>query len=144
MDMSQAKTGDTVQVHYTGRLSDGSQFDSSDGREPIQFEVGQGQVIPGFENEVVGLSVGDTKTFTIPAAEAYGLHREDWVVKVPRDQMPAQLELEEGRQLQVKQESGDVAVVTITGLTETEVTLDANHPLAGQDLTFDIELVAIV
>lgn len=142
--MSAAKSGDLVQVHYTGRLDDGTQFDSSSGRDPLEFRIGDGQVIPGFETGVVGLAVGDSKTFTIPAEEAYGAHRPDWVIDVPRDQMPDHLDLEVGGQLQLKQESGQVTVVTITELSDDQVTLDANHPLAGQDLTFDVELVAII
>jgi peptidylprolyl isomerase len=142
--VSQAKSGDTVQVHYTGRLSDGSEFDSSAGGQPLEFMIGGGQVIPGFEDGIIGLSVGQSKTITIPADQAYGPHHADWVVTVPLERMPEQIALEEGRQLQIKQENGETAVVTITRLSETEVTLDANHPLAGQDLTFDVELVAIV
>ncbi len=142
--MSQAKTGDTVQVHYTGRLSDGSEFDSSSGGDPLQFEIGRGQVIPGFEDGVIGLAVGQSKTFTISAEQAYGPHNAEWVVTVPRDQIPDQIVLEEGRQLRLRQENGEAAVVTIAQVTADEVTLDANHPLAGQDLTFEIELVAIV
>jgi peptidylprolyl isomerase len=143
-ELSQAKSGDTVQVHYTGRLNDGSQFDTSSGGEPLQFEIGGGQVIPGFEDGVVGLTVGQSKTFTIPADQAYGPHHDDWVVKVPRERIPDQVVLEEGRQLQIRQENGEAAVVTIVQVTDSEVTLDANHPLAGQDLTFEIQLVAIV
>jgi len=142
--LSEAKSGDVVQVHYTGRLDDGTQFDSSSGRDPLEFRIGDGQVIPGFEAGVVGLAVGDSKTFTIPAADAYGAHRSDWVVDVPRDQMPTHLDLTVGGQLQLKQDSGQVTVVTITEVTDDQVTLDANHPLAGQDLTFEVESVAII
>lgn len=140
--MQQAKQGDTVRVHYTGRLGDGSEFDSSRGREPLEFEVGGGQVIAGFDEAVGGMSVGESKTVTIPAAEAYGARREEMVLTVGRDQFPPDLDPEVGQQLQMAQ-GNQVAIVTVTDVAEDAVTLDANHPLAGQDLTFDLELVSI-
>ena len=140
--MEQARDGDTVRVHYTGRLDDGTVFDSSHGREPLEFTVGAGQVIPGFEEAVSGMSPGEEKTVTIPANEAYGSRREEMVVRVPRERFPDHIQPQPGQQLQMVQ--GDqVAVVKVLEATGEEVTLDANHPLAGQDLTFDLRLEEI-
>ncbi|HEX8273097.1 MAG TPA: peptidylprolyl isomerase [Longimicrobiaceae bacterium] len=141
--MAQAKSGDTVRVHYTGRLDDGSVFDSSEGREPLEFVLGAQQVIPGFEEAVDGLSPGEARTVDIPADRAYGPRREEMVLTVGRDQFPDEIRPEVGQQLQMSQD-GQVAIVTIIGVSEREVTLDANHPLAGKDLTFDVQLVEIV
>lgn len=141
--MAQAKSGDTVRVHYTGRLDDGSVFDSSEGREPLEFVLGAQQVIPGFEEAVDGLSPGEERTVDIPADRAYGPRREEMVLTVGRDQFPDEIRPEVGQQLQMSQD-GQVAIVTVTGVSDREVTLDANHPLAGKDLTFDVQLVEIV
>lgn len=141
--MAQAKLGDTVRVHYTGKLEDGTVFDSSKGGTPLEFTLGSGQIIPGFEQAVLGMSPGDSKTETIPVDQAYGEHREDMVVVVDRAQMPNDLEPEIGQQLQIQQPSGQAIPVVITDISDAEITLDANHPLAGEDLTFDIELVDI-
>ena len=141
--MAQAKNGDTVRVHYTGRLDDGSVFDSSRGREPLEFVLGARQVIPGFEEAVDGLAPGQERTVNIPADRAYGPRREEMVLTIGRDQFPDDIQPEVGQQLQMSQD-GQVAIVTITGVSDREVTLDANHPLAGKDLTFDVELVEIV
>lgn len=141
--MAQAKSGDTVRVHYTGRLDDGSVFDSSEGREPLEFVLGAQQVIPGFEEAVDGLSPGEERTVDIPADRAYGPRREEMVLTVGRDQFPDEIRPEVGQQLQMSQD-GQVAIVTIIGVSDAEVTLDANHPLAGKDLTFDVQLVEIV
>ena len=141
--MTQAKTGDTVKVHYTGTLTDGSTFDSSQGRDPLEFSVGGGQVIAGFDDAVSGLEIGESITINIPAEKAYGPYQEEMTQTVGRDQFPPDLELKEGVQLQVPQENGQPAAVTIKKLTDKEVTLDANHPLAGKDLNFEIELVEI-
>lgn len=141
--MAQAKSGDTVRVHYTGRLEDGSVFDSSRGREPLEFVLGAHQVIPGFEEAVDGLSPGEERSVNIPVDRAYGPRREEMMLSVPRDQFPDEIRPEVGQQLQMSQD-GQVAVVTVTGVTEAEVTLDANHPLAGKALTFDVQLVEIV
>lgn len=138
----QAQTGDTVRVHYTGRLDDGSVFDSSRDREPLEFTLGEGQVIAGFDSAVTGMSPGQTETVTIPADEAYGEKREDLVFAVPREQLPPEITPEVGMQLQMQQ-GQQVAVVTITRVEPSQVTIDANHPLAGKDLTFDLELVEI-
>lgn len=141
--MAQAKMGDTVAVHYTGRLTDGTVFDSSAGQEPLEFAIGSGNVIPGFEQAVIGMNLGDSKTTTIPADEAYGPYYEERVLVVDRQQIPAELPVEIGSQLQIQQQDGMAIPVIVTDVTESEVVLDANHPLAGEDLTFEIELVAI-
>ena len=141
--MSTAKNGDVVKVHYTGKLDDGTVFDSSREREPLSFELGQGQVIPGFEKAVLGTSVGESKSVRVPVDEGYGPHREQMVLVVPRQEIPDSIELEVGRRLQLQQQDGQALTVRITDLTEETVTLDGNHPLAGQDLNFEIELVAV-
>lgn len=141
--MAQVKDGDTIKVHYTGKLDDGTQFDSSVGSEPLQFTVGSGQIIPGFEEAVMGMGVGDEKTVQIPSGQAYGPHRDDMVLEVSRSQFPPDIDPQLGQQLQMRQTDNRVIVVTVTNLSDDAVTLDANHPLAGQDLTFDIELVEI-
>ena len=141
--MAQARSGDTVRVHYTGRLEDGSVFDSSEGREPLEFVLGAQQVIPGFEEAVDGLSPGEERSVSIPADRAYGARREEMVLTVGRDQFPDEIQPEVGQQLQMSQD-GQVAIVTITGVSDADVTLDANHPLAGKDLLFDVQLVEIV
>lgn len=138
-----AKAGDTVQVHYTGKLDDGSVFDSSAGRDPLEFTVGSGQVIPGFEQAVEGMAVGQTKTVTIPAAEAYGDRVAEAVLQVPREQLPPDLEPEVGQQLVMQSRDGRQIPIVVVEVTEDSITIDANHPLAGRDLTFEIELVAV-
>jgi peptidylprolyl isomerase len=142
--MAQAQHGNTVQVHYTGKLADGTTFDSSMEREPLEFTVGQGEIITGFENAVVGMNPGESKTETIPFNQAYGPHRSDMVIEVERQQLPADLQPQIGQRLQVSQPNGSAVPVVVTEVSEAKVTLDANHPLAGQDLIFDITLVAIV
>jgi peptidylprolyl isomerase len=139
----QVQHGDAVQVHYTGTLADGTVFDSSRGRDTLAFTLGQGQLIPGFEKAVLGLGVGESVTVQIDAAEAYGPHQAGMMVVVDRAQFPPDLPLEIGLQLQMQQPNGQSMVVTVTTITDQNVTLDANHPLAGKDLTFEIELVAI-
>lgn len=141
--MTKAKTGDTVEVHYTGRLDDGTEFDSSRDRDPLRFTIGQGQVIKGFEEAVTGLDEGQSVTNRIPAEEAYGPLREDLVVRAPRSALPENIQPEVGMMLQLQQEGGLPVPVTVTEVTDETVTLDANHPLAGQCLTFDIELVKV-
>ncbi|MGI8500781.1 MAG: FKBP-type peptidyl-prolyl cis-trans isomerase [Hassallia sp.] len=141
--MAQAKNGDTVMVHYTGKLTDGTVFDSSTERDPLQFTIGAGEIIPGFEEAVMGMNTGESKTTKIPVEEAYGSHRPEMVVEVERDQMPPEMEPEVGQQMQIQQPSGQIIPVTITNISDSTVTLDANHPLAGEDLIFDIELVDI-
>lgn len=141
--MAEAQNGNEVKVHYTGKLDDGTVFDSSDGREPIEFTVGEGQVIPGFEQAVVGMEVGEKKTVTIPCDDAYGPRRDDMVVTVDKDKFPEGVEPEQGQRFQVGSEQGQAIPAVVTDVTESKVTLDANSPLAGQDLTFEIELVEV-
>nr|WP_305082391.1 peptidylprolyl isomerase [Oculatella sp. LEGE 06141] len=143
MMMTQAKQGDTVTVHYTGKLDDGTVFDSSANRDPLQFSIGEGNVIPGFEQAVMGMSPGESKTAIIPADQAYGPHYQEMVLVVDRNQIPDNLPVEIGQQLQIRQQGGQTIPVMITEVSEAQVTLDANHPLAGEDLTFDIQLVEI-
>ena len=140
--MANARSGDTVRIHYTGTLADGSVFDSSRGREPLAFTLGSGQVIAGFDEAVTGMAVGDTQTVTIPAAMAYGPRREELVRALPRDQFPPNVEPAVGQQLQVGG-GPQPMVVTVRDVRDDAVLLDANHPLAGEDLTFALELVAI-
>lgn len=142
--MTEAKAGDTVRIHYTGTLSDGSTFDSSAGRDPLEFTLGTGQVIPGFDKAIDGMATGETRTVEIPAADAYGAHDPNGRQAFPRDKVPDDLPLEIGTRLQLASPEGQPILVTVAEVTETEVILDANHPLAGKDLTFEIELVEIV
>ena len=141
--MSQAKSGDTVQIHYTGTLDDGTQFDSSQGRDPLEFEVGSGQVIPGFDKAVEGMAVGDSKSVRIEADEAYGPRHDQLVQEVDRSVLPDDLNPETGMALQSSSPDGQVTQFMVTGVTDDTITVDANHPLAGQALSFDIELVEI-
>ncbi|MGB2842771.1 MAG: peptidylprolyl isomerase [Halobacteriota archaeon] len=142
--MAQAKHGDTVKVHYTGKLEDGTIFDTSVDCDPLQFTIGEGQIIPGFEQAVLGMNPGESKTIKIPTDEAYGTRREEMVMVVDRNQLPADLNPGVGQQLQNRQPDGQTIVVTVTEVSESSVTVDANHPLAGKDLTFDIQLVEVV
>lgn len=142
--LQRAEKGNTVWVHYTGRLKDGTVFDSSRiGQEPLQFVIGTGTVIPGFERAVIGMRVGEKKTVQIPPEQAYGEYVEEFVKIVPRSQLNVDFELREGMSLELHTDSGRVIPITVTEVTDTTVTLDANHPLAGQTLFFEIELVAI-
>lgn len=136
-----AKDGNTVKVHYTGKLDDDTIFDTSVEREPLEFTIGAGQIIPGFEGAVREMQVGQVKTITIPAEEAYGPHNEDMVMVVERDKLPENLNPVVGQRLQKQQEDGNTAVIVVTDFSDTTITLDANHPLAGKALTFEIELV---
>lgn len=141
--MQNAKRGDTVHVHYRGTLADGSEFDNSAGGDPISFSLGAGEVIPGFETAIEGMSAGEKKTYTIPSDDAYGERREELVFTVGRDQMPADNEIEVGDMLRIGFPDGTSAAVQVAALDGQSVTLDANHPLAGEDLTFELELVSI-
>lgn len=141
--MSQAKPGDTVSIHYTGTLDDGTQFDSSQGREPLEFEIGSGQVIPGFDKAVEGMAVGDNKSVRIEANDAYGERHEQLVQEVDRSMLPDNLEPEAGMTLQSNSPDGQVMQFVVTDVSDATITVDANHPLAGQALTFAIELVGI-
>ena len=140
--MAEAKRGDTVRVHYKGTLDDGSVFDSSEGREPLEFTIGVGQVIPGFDQGVQGMQVGGERTINIPSSEAYGEHRSELLLRVPREQFPPDVTPEVGQQLQMS-DGQQTFVVTVQEVGDDAVVLDANHPLAGQALTFELTLVDI-
>jgi peptidylprolyl isomerase len=141
--MEQAKSGDKVKVHYTGKLTNGRVFDSSINRDPLVFTIGQKQMIPDFEQALVGMIPGESKRITISSDKAFGPYREDLVAKINSENINPELELKVGQRIEASQQSGQKVVVTITAVNESEVTIDANHPLAGQDLTFDVELVEI-
>lgn len=143
--MNTAENGNTVKVHYTGKLKeDGTVFDSSLQRnEPLEFTIGQGNMIPGFEKAVSGMKEGDTKVADIPVASAYGERREDMVLQVPKKDVPENIDPEVGQRLAVQQKDGESIPVTITSVSEEGITLDANHPLAGKDLIFEIELLEV-
>ncbi|MBL1176227.1 FKBP-type peptidyl-prolyl cis-trans isomerase [Pantanalinema sp. GBBB05] len=142
--MTTAKQGDTVKVHYTGKLEDGTVFDSSSDRDPLEFTLGTGMIIPGFEQAVLGMSPGESKTQVIAPDMAYGPYLQEMVVVVDRAQIPDEIEPEVGQQLHIQHDStGQLIPVVITDVSGSAVTLDANHPLAGEDLTFDIQLVEI-
>ncbi|MBO0948011.1 FKBP-type peptidyl-prolyl cis-trans isomerase [Fibrella forsythiae] len=142
--MAQAQAGDTVQVHYTGTLTDGTLFDSSQGRSPLEFTLGSGQVIKGFDDGITGMSVGEQKTINIPADEAYGSTNEAMIFTLNRSDIPDEIPLEVGMTLNMHEDGNPQPVpVIVRALSDDSVTLDANHPLAGQDLTFEIELVGI-
>jgi len=141
--MSKAKDGDTVKVHYTGKLEDGTVFDSSKEGEPLELTIGAGNVIEGFEKGVIGMERGGSKTVTIPPEEAYGSMNEELVAKVKKENFPENISPAIGEQLQLKQQDGNIVNVTITEIRGDSVTLDANHPLSGKSLIFDIELVEI-
>jgi len=141
--MAQAKNGDIVTVHYTGKLEDGTVFDSSVNRDPVQFTLGEGLLIPGFERAVLGMSPGESKTAEVPADQAYGSHREEMVVEIDRQEFPPDFQPEVGQQLSIPQSDGRMIRLIVTAVSEQKVTLDANHPLAGRDLTFDIQLLEI-
>ncbi len=142
--MAQVKSGDKVKVHYHGKLTSGETFDSSEGREPLEFEVGSGMVIKGFDDGVTGMSVGEKKTINIPFNEAYGPRQPEMIVEFPKEKFPQDIELQLGMQLMMNNGAGQQFPVLVTQIKDEAVVLDANHPLAGQDLVFDIELVEIV
>ena len=142
--MQQVKKGDKVKVHYHGRLNSGETFDKSEGREPLEFEVGSGNVIKGFDDGVTGMTVGDKKTINIPFDEAYGPRNPDMIIEMPKERFPKDMELEVGMPLGMSDGQGQQFQVVIMEIKDDVVLLDANHPLAGQDLTFDLELVEIV
>ncbi len=141
--MTKVKKGDKISVHYTGTLSNGEQFDSSREREPLRFEVGAGRLIAGFEDAVVGMEVNEKKTIVIPAAQGYGERDDRNIIVMPKENFPKDLELQVGIQLELQDEHGNVFPVVITAIGENDVTLDANHPLAGEDLTFELEVMEI-
>ncbi len=141
--MNEAKNGDTVKIHYTGKLDDGNVFDSSLDRDPLEFKIGGNQVIEGFEDAVIGMSPMENKTTTISSDKAYGEYRDDMVIEVDKAQFPDNIDPEVGQQLELRQENGQKVVVSVTDVNDAEVTLDANHPLAGKDLIFEIQLLEI-
>ena len=142
--MANAKSGDTVRVHYTGKLEDGSIFDSSDGKDPLEFTLGEGAIIPGFEAAVVGMKVGEKKTEAISSDDAYGQYQEDLLQEVERAMIPDDIDLEVGKHLEVTRPDAQPLILTIVEFDDGKVILDANHPLAGKDLIFEIELVEIL
>ena len=137
------KNGDTVKVHYTGRLADGTVFDSSRERKALQFTIGSGMLIPGFDRAVVSMELGESKNVKIPMQDAYGPYCNELVQEVNRNDIPSGVELEVGQKLQAQNDDGQTIVIKVINISESTVTLDANHPLAGEDLTFDIELIEI-
>ena len=142
--MTSAKEGDTVKVHYTGSFDDGTVFDTSEGKDPLTFRIGAGDVIPGFDNAVVGMAAGDNKKIEVPMDDAYGPHHDELVLTIEREQLPMESDPVEGMMLQAHLKDGQTVMVQITGITDDSITLDANHPLAGRDLTFQITLMEIV
>ncbi len=141
--MPPVQNGDTVQVNYTGKLKDGTVFDTSHGRCPLQFTMGKGQLISGFEKAVLGMNTGERKTVVIPPDQAYGNRQDKAIVEIDRTSLPPDLNPAIGQRLELTQEDNSTVLVTVAGVTDATVTLDANHPLAGKDLTFDIELVSV-
>ena len=141
--MQQVKSGDKIKVHYHGKLTNGETFDKSEGREPLEFEVGSGSVIKGFDEGVTGMSVGEKKTINIPFLEAYGPRNPDMVIEMPKERFPQDMEIEVGMPLAMSDGQGQQFQVVIVEIKDDVVMLDANHPLAGQDLVFDLELVEI-
>lgn len=142
--MQQVKNGDKVKVHYHGKLTNGETFDSSKDRQPLEFEVGSGMVIKGFDSGVMGMAVGDKKTINIPAEDAYGAVNPEMIIEYPKDKLPDDMKLEAGMPLVMSNASGQQFQVKVTEIKEEVIVLDANHPLAGEELVFDIELVEIV
>ena len=142
--MTQANTGDTVHIHYSGKHNDGTVFDSSDGKSPLEFKIGENTVIPHLEQSVIGMTIGDKATVEINAENAYGPHQTDAIQTVDRSMIPQEVDLTVGSQLQATTPDDQTLLLTVAAVDDTTVTLDGNHPLAGQDLTFDIELVGIV
>lgn len=141
--MSQAKKGDTIKVHYTGRLDDGTIFDSSKDREPLEVTMGTGSVIPGFENGLEGMAVGDTKTINIPTEEAYGVARDEMISEVEKSEFPSDITPEVGLELQLTQPDDSIINVTVSKIEGDKITIDANHPLAGKELIFELEMTEI-
>jgi FKBP-type peptidyl-prolyl cis-trans isomerase 2 len=141
--MSTVKTGDSVKVHYKGTLKDGQLFDSSEGRDPLELKIGEGMVIKGFDNALMNMTIGEKKSVTIPVEEAYGHKSDDMIIKMPKDQVPAEMDPKVGQELHLTDEGGNIIPVLVIDITATELILDANHPLAGEDLNFDLELISI-
>ena len=141
--MAQAKTGDTVKIHFTGKLEDGTVFSSTANREPLEFELGEGRIIPGIEKAVEGMNVGESKAVKVPPEQAYGQHHAELVQEVSRDQFPKGVEPKVGQKFDIPQQEDQPMAVRVVDVSDSTVTLDANHPLAGRDLTFDLELLEI-
>jgi FKBP-type peptidyl-prolyl cis-trans isomerase 2 len=141
--VAEAQSGDKVKVHYTGKLADGTVFDTTEDATPFEFTIGADEVIAGFEEAVQGMEPGDAKTVTLPPEEAYGPRNDEWVLEVDRDELPDQLDVEVGQQLRIEQEGGESTIVRVSEVNPETVKLDANHPLAGEELTFEIELVEV-
>jgi peptidylprolyl isomerase len=141
--VAKAKEGDTVRVHYTAKLKGGEVVDTTEEREPWEFKLGEGNVIPGFEEAVVGMNPGESKTVSVPSDKAYGPHRKERILVVERDKFPKNMKPEKGQYLRIPQQDGTTATVTVIEVSESKVTIDGNHPLAGKDLVFDIELVEV-
>ena len=141
--MAHPRAGDTVKVHYTGRLHDGRVFDSSRERNPLELTVGESRLLPGFEEALTQMEPGEERTVTIPAERAYGPHRSELVLSVDRTELPEHIQPEVGQRLQVRQDDGEVTVLMVADVSDQQVTLDANHPLAGEDLTFELELMEV-
>ncbi len=141
--MSQVKTGDTVKVHYTGKLNNGQVFDTSKDRDPLQFEIGAGQMIPGFEEGLMGMELDQEKTIEIPSEKAYGPRMDELFIEVKNEQLPEDLEPKKGMELVTKRQDGTEAIVKVDEVKDKSIVIDANHPLAGQDLTFEVKLVEI-
>jgi peptidylprolyl isomerase len=141
--MVQAQIGDTVKINFTGKLEDGSVFGSTTNQEPLEFKLGEGQILPGVEKGIEGMNVGESKTIKVPPEQAYGQHRKELVEEVGRDQFPKDIEPKVGQRFNVPQSNGQTTVVRVVNVSESMVTLDANHPLAGKDLTFELELLDI-
>ena len=142
--MVQVKSGDSVRVHYTGKLPDGTEFDSSRGKEPFQFVLGKGQVIAGFDEAVIGMTPGESKTVEIPVEKAYGPHLDEMLMEVDKNQFPEEIKPEIGQKIELAQSDDQKLIVTVSAITDTTVLLDANPPLAGKDLTFELELIEVV
>jgi len=142
--MAQAKVGDVVRVHYKGYFDDGTVFDTSRNAEPFEFTLGNEMVIPGFENAILGMEVGDVRTVEISPEEGYGERREDLVIEIDKNQVPPEIQPEVGMMLQLQSGQGEAIPVMVSAIGETTITLDGNHPLAGKKLNFEIELVEIV
>ena len=141
--MTTAKPGDTVRLHYTGRLTDGTVFDSSEGKDPLEFQAGQNMLVPGLDREIVGMTVGEKKTVEVSFSEGYGARDDSKVQMVPKSQLPEGLPIQIGQHLQLTAPNGEVVMVHVSDITDDEVALDANHFLAGKDLQFDVELVSV-
>jgi len=141
--MDQAKTGDTVKIQYTGKLEDGSVFDSSKDRDALEFKIGEGRIIRGLEQAVIGMAPGDSKSVEISGDEAFGPHRKELVIPVQRDKIPSDIEPAVGQRLQIQKTNGQIVDVTVADVSDSHVTLDANHPLVGRNLQFDIQLLEI-